>query len=216
MDKHIHPLTLLSISSLFILAIFLKIALMKLLILYIMILPYIQPNSEAVYNYFRKLLIIFFAVCSLVGLKLLYAHESSTTIFQYAVRLFLLFTVSMLSFSAIDFDKLFVYLMSSKKIKVSWGYPLLLAMNSLQLLKDEQERIAFNAKIRQLKWHQRYLVFFPVLVFAIRHSERGAMALVTRGLSSDKLFFHVSKPTKRDLWIFLSYFLLTITFFLAG
>jgi hypothetical protein len=81
MDKQLHPLTLLSISILFILAIFLKIALMKLLILYIMILPYIQPSSDAVYSYFRKLLIIFFAVCSLVGLKLLYANENSTLIF---------------------------------------------------------------------------------------------------------------------------------------
>jgi energy-coupling factor transporter transmembrane protein EcfT len=106
--------------------------------------------------------------------------------------------------------------MATRKIKTIWGYPLILAINSLQLLKREQERIAFNAKLRGLKWHQCYLVFFPLLVFAIRHSERGAMALVTRGLNPHKLFYNAWLPSKRDRAILISYFLLTLTFFLVG
>jgi energy-coupling factor transporter transmembrane protein EcfT len=106
--------------------------------------------------------------------------------------------------------------MDTGKLKVVWGYSMLLSMNSLSLLKKEQERIAFNAKLRGLKWHQRYLTFFPLLVFAIRHSERGAMALVTRGISPDKEFYHVNYMEKRDRVTLISYFLLTLTFFLVG
>lgn len=216
MGKKIHPLNLFLMSLIFIIAIFFKMNLLKLSLLFAVLLPYVFPSEMPAKELLKKVSYILFAICSLVVLKLLYAHEDLTAILQYSFRLFFLFFVSMLSFAVIDFDKIFVYLMSTKKMKVNWGYPMLLAMNSLQLLKTEQERIAYNARLRNLKWHQRYLVFFPLLVFAIRHSERGAMALVTRGLNPDKVFYHVDIPTKRDRIILISYFLLTLTFFLVA
>ena len=203
-------------SIIFVVAIFFKIALMKLVLLYFVLLPYLFQDNENVKHNLKKVFYIITAVSMLVLLKIIYAHDSNLVIGEYALRLFFLFSVSMFAFLAVDFDKVFIYLMASKKFKVSWGYSLLLAMNSLQLLKREQERIVFNARLRNLKWHQRYLAFFPILVFAIRHSERGAMALVTRGLNADKLFYNVIYPTKRDRIILISYFLLTLTFYLVG
>lgn len=214
--RKIHPLILFLMSIIFVVAIFFKIAIMKLVLLYFVLLPYLFQNNENVKQNLKKVFYIITAVSMLVLLKIIYSHDSNLVIREYALRLFFLFSISMLTFMAVDFDKVFVYLMASKKLKVTWGYSLLLAMNSLQLLKREQERIVFNARLRNLKWHQRHLALFSILVFAIRHSERGAMALVTRGLNADKLFYNVIYPTKRDIIILISYFLLTLTFYLVG
>jgi energy-coupling factor transporter transmembrane protein EcfT len=203
-------------SFAFLAGIFLKLTNIKIMFLYLVLMPYVFKLPENIWDDTKKYIYIFSAIMLLVVLKLFYGNESSLEISQYALRMFFLFSMSMLSFSAIDFDQIFIYLMSIKKLKVEWGYSLLLAMNSLKLLMREQERITYNAKLRNLKWHQRYLTFFPVLVFAIRHSERGAMALVTRGLNSDKLFYYVRTPKTRDHVILGSYLFLTATFFLVG
>ena len=221
MDNHpnsrkIHPIILLLMATIFFMAIFFKTGILKLMLLYFVLLPYLFQGNEDVKQNLKKIFYIIAAVGMLVILKILYAHDTNLVIGEYAIRLFCLFSVSMFAFLAIDFDKVFIYLMASKKLKVTWGYSLLLSMNSLELLKREQERIVFNARLRNLKWHQRHLAFFPILVFAIRHSERGAMALVTRGLNADKLFYNVIYPTKRDRIILISYFLLTLTFYLVG
>ena len=216
MNSKLHPLHLLLMSFAFLAGIFLKLTNIKIMFLYLVLMPYVFKLPENIWDDTKKYIYIFSAIMLLVVLKLFYGNESSLEISQYALRMFFLFSMSMLSFSAIDFDQIFIYLMSIKKLKVEWGYSLLLAMNSLKLLMREQERITYNAKLRNLKWHQRYLTFFPVLVFAIRHSERGAMALVTRGLNSDKLFYYVRTPKTRDHVILGSYLFLTATFFLVG
>jgi hypothetical protein len=215
-DRPIHPFSLLLMAIIFLLATFCKLKTLKLSLLYFVLFPYLFQGQKKNQVNFTRIIYIVFAVFLMVVLKVIYAHDSLHEILKYAIRLFFLFTVSTFSFSAVDFDKVFIYLMATRKIKTIWGYPLILAINSLQLLKREQERIAFNTKLRGLKWHQRYLVFFPLLVFAIRHSERGAMALVTRGLNPHKLFYNAWLPSKRDRAILISYFLLTLTFFLVG
>ena len=213
MSNKIHPLTLLVMSLIFLATIFVKMTLVKTMILYFVLMPYVFQGNDEVRTNLKKMVYIIVAVTMLVVMKLLYSHDNVRLIAAYAIRLYFLFSVSMFSFAAIEFDKVFTYLMATKKLKVTWGYSMFIAMNSLQLLKKEQERINFNAKLRGVKWHQRYLTFFPLLVFAIRHSERGAMALVTRGINPDKLFYNVLYPTKRDRAILISYFLLTLTFF---
>lgn len=214
--NRLHPLSLLLMSIIFLMAVFLKLPLIKLTLIYFVFLPYLFQGDPNPKQDFKKISYISFAVLLLVIMKIIYAHESIQVILTYGLRMFFLFSISTFAFAAIDFDKIFNYLMATGKLKVNWGYPLLLAMNSLQMLKSEQERISFNAKLRQLRWHQRYFIFFPVLVFAIRHSERGAMSLVTRGLRADRIFYNVNYPTKRDRIILISYFLLTLTFFLVG
>jgi energy-coupling factor transporter transmembrane protein EcfT len=218
MNKY-HPVTLLVMSVLFMLAIFFKLSIFKISLLFSILAPYLVHGNFERKKWkvnLKRLGYIVFAISMLVILKLFYTSDGPKQILEYSLRMFYLFSISMLSFLSVDFDKLFIYLMASDKIKTIWGYPLLLAINSLQLLKEEQERISFNAKLRGLKWHQRYLLLFPLLVFAIRHSERGAMALSTRGLNPNKLYYQVHYPSKRDRAILTSYFLLTLTFFLVG
>lgn len=104
-------------------------------------------------------------------------------------RLFMLSLVSMCSTYAIIYTKVILYLIIHKGLKVILGYPLLIALNSILLFKEEFNRIRLSAKFRGLGWWDRLFVLFPLLVFAIRHSQRGSLSLVTRGLNPNKSFY---------------------------
>jgi energy-coupling factor transporter transmembrane protein EcfT len=105
-----------------------------------------------------------------------------------------------------------------KGLKLFWGYPILLALNSIALFKEEYDRIKINARLRDLPFKDQFMLFFPLLVFAIRHSQRGALSLVTRGLNQQKTFYFsygLSFDDKKRLFLFwLIYFALVIATFL--
>lgn len=104
-------------------------------------------------------------------------------------RLFFMSLVSMCSTYAITYTKVILYLIIHKGLKVIMGYPLLIALNSILLFKEEFDRIRLSARFRGLGWWDRLFVLFPLLVFAIRHSQRGSLSLVTRGLNPNKSFY---------------------------
>lgn len=126
------------------------------------------------------------------------------------VRLFLLSLVSMSSTYAINYTRVILYLVLHKKMTVFMGYPLLIALNSILLFKAEFERIRLSARFRGLGWWHRLFILFPLLVFAIRHSQRGSLSLVTRGLNPEKSFYFTYPVMSNDrLWLrlFLAGFL---------
>lgn len=104
-------------------------------------------------------------------------------------KLFLLSLVSMSSTLGITYTKVILHLIIHKGLKVLMGYPLLIALNSILLFKEEFERIRLAGKFRGLGWKDRIFMLFPLLVFAIRHSQRGSLSLVTRGLNPNKSFY---------------------------
>lgn len=104
-------------------------------------------------------------------------------------RLFMLSLVSMCSTYSIIYTKVILHLIIHKGLKVVMGYPLLIALNSILLFKEEFNRIKLSARFRGLGWWDRIFVLFPLLVFAIRHSQRGSLSLVTRGLNPNKSFY---------------------------
>jgi energy-coupling factor transporter transmembrane protein EcfT len=122
-------------------------------------------------------------------------------------RLFLLSLVSMSSSFAITYTKVILYLVIHKGLKVFMGYPLLIAMNSILLFKEEFDRIRLSAKFRGLGLWDRLFVLFPLLVFAIRHSQRGSLSLVTRGLNPNKSFYFGYEVNVLDRKIMRIFFL---------
>ncbi|QDK40503.1 hypothetical protein DOM21_03330 [Bacteriovorax stolpii] len=131
---------------------------------------------------------------------------------QNFARLFMLTLVSMSSTYTIIYTKVILYLIIHKGLKVIMGYPLLIALNSILLFKEEFDRIRLSARFRGLGWWDRLFVLFPLLVFAIRHSQRGSLSLVTRGLNPNKSFYFGYDLSARDRkWLrgfFLFYVLL--------
>lgn len=76
------------------------------------------------------------------------------------------------------------------------------------MLKTEFDKIKINAKMRGFNFFQRINMLFPLLVYAIRHADRGAMSLITRGLSEDKAYFFESSLTLSDKILMLIFILL--------
>jgi len=125
-------------------------------------------------------------------------------------RLFMLSFVSMCSSYAIIYTKVILYLIIHKGLKVVMGYPLLIALNSILLFKEEFDRIRLSARFRGLGWWDRIFVLFPLLVFAIRHSQRGSLSLVTRGLNPNKSFYFGYELVPSDRKWLRSFFLMFI------
>jgi energy-coupling factor transporter transmembrane protein EcfT len=118
------------------------------------------------------------------------------------LRLMLVSFLSMASGVVIDYTKVVLHLIVHKGLRLFWGYPFLLALNSIALFKSEFERIRINSRLRDLPWKDQLSLFFPLLVFAIRHSQRGALALVTRGLSDEKTFYFSYDLSPSDKFLF--------------
>lgn len=116
-------------------------------------------------------------------------HTALLKALDTMARLFLVSLLSMSSGAGINYSLVVLYLIVHKRLRLFWGYPLLLALNSISLFKKEFERIRINAHLRDLPFKDQVSLFFPLLVFAIRHSQRGALSLVTRGLNEEKSFY---------------------------
>jgi len=144
----------------------------------------------------------------------LFYSKSIEHALKTSFKLFFVTLVSMSSGIVIDYSKVILYLMVNKRLKLLWGYPILLSINSISLFKEEFERIKINAKMRSLPILDRLNILFSLLVFAIRHSQRGALSLVTRGLDESKSFYfsyNTSCVDKMRFRIFLIlYFILVI------
>ncbi len=145
-------------------------------------------------------------------------EASLQSAFPLMIRLFFVSLLSMSSAAVINYTKVILYLIVHKGLKLFWGYPILLALNSIALFKEEYDRIKINARLRDLPFKDQFMLFFPLLVFAIRHSQRGALSLVTRGLNQQKTFYFtygLSFDDKKRLFLFrLIYFALVIATFL--
>lgn len=173
----------------------------------------------------KIMLLAFFFSAMFLLLNLLYPAEKYRTgeilyfhtmkIYQNALfnglhtfaKLFLLTLVSMSSSYAIQYTKVILYLIIHKGLKVFWGYPILIALNSILLFKEEFERIRLSARFRDLGWWDRLFILFPLLVFAIRHSQRGSLSLVTRGLNPNKSFYFGYGVEPKDRWWLRLFFL---------
>ncbi|MDO9181892.1 MAG: energy-coupling factor transporter transmembrane component T [Bacteriovorax sp.] len=138
---------------------------------------------------------------------------SVTEALKNMIRLFLVSFLSMSSGVVINYTNVVLHLIVHKGLKLFYGYPVLIAMNSISLFKAEFERIRINARLRNLPWKDQFTILFPLLVFAIRHSQRGALALVTRGLREQKTFYFnydLSALDKKRFRIFILFYLFLV------
>ena len=128
--------------------------------------------------------------------------------FRVFLQVGMISNISFLSMRSIKFEKLMLYFMQNKWISATIGYPILLALNSMSLIKSEFGKIKINAKMRGVSFFQRTNMLFPLLVFAVRHADRGALSLITRGLNEDKLYYFDVELTKIDYFTLIMFIVL--------
>lgn len=162
--------------------------------------------------FFKHCLIALLFAAMMGGFTLLWGNQKEAL--HLGLRLFLLMLASMASGRIINYTKVVLFLVIHKGLKVLWGYPIMIALNSILLFKDEYEKIKLNGKLRNLSWIDKLGLLFPLLVFAIRHSQRGSLSLVTRGLNPSKSFYFNYETTAHDRKIFLAFFMAYL--FLCG
>ncbi|MCX8058448.1 MAG: energy-coupling factor transporter transmembrane protein EcfT [Spirochaetes bacterium] len=137
------------------------------------------------------------------------------------IKLFGIGAISISSILIIDIYELFYILMQNFGLSKKIAYPFFISLNSISHVKDEYERIILLRKLRKIRKFNIFTLFLPILVFAIRFSERSSMALVAKGFNENVNNFYF--PTFFDkrlfkrtitfsLLIFLIFIILTIFF----
>ncbi len=118
--------------------------------------------------------------------------------------------VALLSSRMIHLRDIVMLTLQKKWLHLPIGYACLCGLGSLSLLQAESKRITLNAKLRGIKWHQRILVWIPLLIFSLRHAQRGAMSLRARGLYENKSFYYNYQATMAQTRRFI--FFITLWF----
>lgn len=128
-------------------------------------------------------------------------------------KLFCIAVISISSISLIDIFELFytltIYFGLSKKIT----YPFFIAINSIYNIKNEYERIIIVRKLRKIKNYNIFTLFLPILVFAIRFSERSSMALIAKGFDNNVKNFYFYENFNKSIFnkaLIFSFFIFII------
>ena len=162
-------------------------------------------NGMQLSMFFKHCVVALLFAAMMGGFTLIWGNQQQAL--SLGLRLFLLILASMASGRILNYTKVVLFLVIHKGLKVLWGYPIMIALNSILLFKEEYEKIKLNGKLRGLSFFEKIGMLFPLLVFAIRHSQRGSLSLVTRGLNPSKSFYFSYETSARDRKIFWTFFL---------
>lgn len=155
-------------------------------------------------RYLKLFLLVVLFSLSLFVLNYLYSTLSMA--FYNFFRAILLTFVSVSASFIIDFEWLLLFMMSKKVLSPTKGYPIFAAINAIEHLKEEKKRLDHLAKMRGLTGiRHQFRLILPLLVFAVRHSQRSATAMIARGLNDQKNFYYDYSIKVSD-WYFAAFF----------
>ncbi|AXF86176.1 hypothetical protein DTO96_101917 [Ephemeroptericola cinctiostellae] len=133
---------------------------------------------------------------------------------QIALKVWAMTWVALLSSRMVNVRDVISYLLQRGWLSMQIAYAMMVGIGSIDLMRDETRRISLNARLRGLSWRQRFLQWVPLLVFALRHAQRGAMSLRARGLNQSKSFYYNYQATRaqgyRMVCLFTSMIVLTL------
>ncbi len=211
----IHPLILLGLAIINIFAVLILGACLTTGILFFLHSLLCRMAGLLPIRYIKVLLLACLFSFSLFILNYLYANLD-LAINNFA-RAILLTSLSLSAGLIIDFEHLLLFLMSKKILPPTIGYPIFAAINALEHLREEKKRLDHLARMRGL-YHFRYRLhqIMPLLVFALRHSQRAATAMIARGLNDQKVFYFDYSISRKDFQIGAFFFLLQLAALILG
>lgn len=122
-------------------------------------------------------------------------------------RLFLVSFISMASVYALSYEKVILWMLQSRMISTQVGYPILIALNAISLFKSEFQKMKMSLRLRGIKHFQFIYTLFPLLVFSVRQSQRGALSLITRGMNQNKTYYFDYSIKKNDMMLLVVMFI---------
>ncbi|MGL4766616.1 MAG: hypothetical protein ACRCV6_00805 [Formosimonas sp.] len=134
---------------------------------------------------------------------------------QTALKVWSLTWVALLSARMMVLRDVITFALQRGWLSMQIAYAMLVGLGSIELLRGEVQRINLSAKLRNLTGFQRFLQWIPLLIFGLRHAQRGAMSLRARGLATQKTFYYNYQPTKKQSlrFAFLSVMLIGLAWF---
>lgn len=129
-------------------------------------------------------------------------------------RYYLLTLLSISTVTLIDFYKLIFSFIQQFRLSANYGYPAFIAINAIKHAKDEYQRIRTVKKMRNIKGLNIFTISIPLLVYAIRFSERSSIALLSKGYTKDKIYYFNYKLNNKSLKLTILFFFLNIGYFL--
>ena len=94
------------------------------------------------------------------------------------------------------------------------GYPAFIAINAIKHAQSEYQRILIIKKLRKIKGLNIFSTAIPLLVYAVRFSERSSIALLSKGFTKNRVYFFDYSISEKELKIVLIISLLNILYFL--
>lgn len=200
-----HPLLLLILSFIPILTILIMGPCLTTLYLFVLHILLCFVCGIGLKRFFKLLALVVLFSFSLFILNFLYS-TLQLAIYNFA-RAILLTFVSVSASFIVNFEWLLLFVMSKKWLAPTKGYPIFAAINAIEHLKEEKKRLDHLAKMRGLTGlRHQFRVILPLLVFAVRHSQRSATAMIARGLNDQKQFYYDYSIKPSD-WYFAAFFL---------
>ncbi len=120
-------------------------------------------------------------------------------IYFNVLRLFIVSMFSLISVALFDYNRFLYFLMQRRWISPQVGHTLLLSLNSLLQLRRQWNDLKIIARSRGLPFYKYHTLAFPLFVYAVRYSQRGAMSLASRGIQGNKSYVFNYDLQKRDL-----------------
>lgn len=123
------------------------------------------------------------------------AEQAQLKANQTALKIWSLTWVALLSAKMINVRDVITYALQRRWLSTQIAYAMLVGIGAITLLRAESRRIMLNAKLRGIKGLQKFSQWIPLLIFSLRHAQRGAMSLRARGLTKDKVFYYNYQAT---------------------
>lgn len=126
-------------------------------------------------------------------------HEVLINANKTALKIWALTWVSLLSSKMVNIRDVIIFLLQRRWMSNQIAYAIMVGLNAINLLSKEAKRINLNAKLRGIKGRQRFSQWIPLLIFSLRHAQRGAMSLRARKLSNSKTFYYNYQATSKQI-----------------
>lgn len=107
-----------------------------------------------------------------------------------SVRLFSISFISIIYMLHLNMIHTIYFFMIKLKLSPKYGYPIIVAINSIGFLKKEYLRIRAINKMRFYTNRISFSLIYTILVNSIRYSNAAASMMEARGINSNKTFIY--------------------------
>lgn len=133
-----------------------------------------------------------------------------------SIRLFSISFISIVYMLHLNIIHIIYFFMIKFKLSPRYGYPIIVAINSISFLKNEYLRIRVINKMRFYNKKISLSLIYSILVNSIRYSNKVALAMEAKGVNPKKTFIYSNTFFNYYDYIILTINIIVLIFLLSG